>query len=133
MTSIQQASSRFRVGFPLFLMLASFLCLGSTTRIVEEEGDRFLVLPGVNPSMRFLNLVEPEKVLEACLDYAHRLARWWGLKGVWIPTSPTIHSNRMAIRKAIRDRDFTVRGTADHAFSYSPYAYSIREVFVVPV
>ncbi|MHC4599903.1 MAG: hypothetical protein ACYS47_12945, partial [Planctomycetota bacterium] len=100
--------------------------------IVDEEGDRFLILPGVNPSMRLLNLVEPDKVLEACLDYARRLARRWGLKGVWIPTSSTIHSNRMAIRKAIRDRDFIVRRTADHAFSFSPYAYSIREVFEVP-
>lgn len=97
---------------------------------VEDEGGRFLALPGINPTLALLEQVDAAVLLGALLDWASRLARACDLTGVWIPTSPSIHSNRHAVSKAIIDAGLEVRRVRSHPFSFSPYAYRFDEVFV---
>jgi len=96
------------------------------------SGDEYISLPGVNPSMRLLNMVEPRGVLDLAVDYAWRLARHWGCKGVWVPTAGVIFSNRRHIHQEVARRAWPTLGTGPHQFSYSPYSYNFSEVFVVP-
>jgi hypothetical protein len=67
----------------------------------------------------------------AC-DYAWRLAQAWGMKGVWIPAAPEIHSNRQAMRDAIAQRRWKTKSVQTIAFSYEPFAYSFSEVLDIP-
>ncbi len=118
---------------PSFMHLALWLegvCMGSTHLLVLTEGDqRYLALPGINPSFGLLARIEATVVLRAILDRVQRLAREAGLAGVWIPTSPGIHSNRRAIHDALIELELRERTTSGHAFSYSPYAYRIDRVW----
>ncbi|MCU0862789.1 MAG: hypothetical protein MUC36_03265 [Planctomycetes bacterium] len=120
---------------PGFLHLALFeggVCRGGVhLLVVEEKGRRHLVLPGINPSLVLLEQVDASVLLAALLEYARGLASRAGLAGVWVPTAPVIHSNRAAIGQALRAMGLPTRRTVGHAFSHSPYAYHIDEVFVV--
>jgi hypothetical protein len=100
--------------------------------IVEEQGRRYLTLPGINPSVRLLARVEASVVLEAVVDYGWRLARKLGLQGVWVPASPAIHSNRRAIHEELERRGWTVRACQVHPFSTEPYRYVFDQVLEVP-
>jgi len=100
--------------------------------LVEEEGQRYLVLPGINPSVRLLARVEVSVLLEAVVDYGWRLARRLGLQGVWVPASPAIHSNRRTVQEELARRDWPVRGTQVHTFSTEPFHYTFDQVLVAP-
>jgi len=100
--------------------------------IVEEEGRRYLTLPGINPSVRLLARVEATVFLDAVVDYSWRLARQLGLHGVWVPASPSIHSNRRAIHEELVRREWTLRGSQEHPFSTEPYRYTFSQVLEVP-
>ena len=100
--------------------------------IIENGGNRYLTLPGINPSSSLLEMVEASAVLDMACDYAWRLARAWGLKGVWIPASPEIHSNRQAVREAIARHRWETRPVQTIPFSYEPFAYSFAEVLDIP-
>jgi hypothetical protein len=100
--------------------------------LVEEEGRRYLTLPGINPSVRLMTRVEAPALLDAVVDYAWRLARQLGLQGVWVPASPAIHSNRRSIQEELARRDWTLRGSQVHAFSTEPYHYTFDQVLDVP-
>jgi hypothetical protein len=105
---------------------------GMHVLIAENDGDRYLTLPGINPSSYLLEMVEASAVINMVCDYAWRLARVWGLKGVWIPAPPEIHSNRQAIRDAIARRRWKTRTVQTIIFSYEPFAYSFAEVLDIP-
>lgn len=105
---------------------------GMHVLIVSEDGQDYLTLPGINPSPRLLDTVEPSGVLDFAIDYAWALARRWNCAGVWLPRSTAIHSNRRAIHLEVDRRAWPVRSTSTHRFSYSPYAYTFAEVLVVP-
>ncbi|WP_224244309.1 hypothetical protein [Hyalangium gracile] len=100
--------------------------------LVEEGGKRYLSLPGINPSVKLLARVEASVFLDAVVDFGWRLARRLGLQGVWVPTSPAIHSNRRAIHEELARRDWTFRGGQLHEFSTEPYRYSFDQVLEVP-
>ena len=100
--------------------------------IVEEEGRRYLTLPGINPSVRLMTRVEAPVLLDAVVDYTWRLARQLKLHGVWVPASPAIHSNRRSILEELARRDWTVRGSQLHTFSTEPYHYTFEHVMDVP-
>jgi hypothetical protein len=100
--------------------------------IVEEEGQRYLTLPGINPSVRLLARVEASVFLDAVVDYGWRLARRLGFQGVWVPASPGIHSNRGAIHEELARRDWPLRGSQLHEFSTEPYRYTFEHVLEVP-
>ncbi len=105
---------------------------GMHVLIVREDGKDYLTLPGINPSPRLLDTVEPSGVLDFTIDYAWALARRWGCAGVWLPRSTAIHSNRRAIHLEVDRRAWPVRSTSTHPFSYSPYRYTFAEVLEVP-
>jgi hypothetical protein len=118
---------------PGFMHLALWLdgvCVGSVhLLVVTERGERYLALPGINPSYSLLERIEAAVVLRALLDRVRSLAREAGLAGVWIPTSPAIHSNRHAIHDALVALKLPERRTEGHAFSFRPYAYRIDSVW----
>lgn len=117
-------------GFSHLALWLDGVCMGNVhLLVVEEAGQRYLALPGINPSFALLERVEAELVLKALLERITSLAREANLAGVWIPTSPSIHSNRRAIHDCITALKLPVRRTQGHAFSYSPYAYRIDNVF----
>ena len=100
--------------------------------LVEEEGRRYLTLPGINPSVRLMTRVEAPALLDAVVDYAWRLAHQLGLHGVWVPASPAIHSNRRAILEELARRDWPFRSGPLHTFSTEPYHYAFEHVLEVP-
>lgn len=100
--------------------------------IVEDEGGEVLTLPGINPSLTLLKEAGSGPILDAVVDFAWRLARAWGLGGVWIPAQPGIHSNRHELHLELARRAWPTRRVRLHRFSHSPFAYSFDEVLVVP-
>lgn len=105
---------------------------GMHVLVVSQDGQEFLALPGINPTPRLLDTVEPAGILDFALDYAWRLARHWGCAGVWVPTSAAIHSNRRAIQLEMHRRQWPTHSTQQHPFSFRPYRYSFAEVYAVP-
>ncbi len=99
--------------------------------IVKEDGKEYLVLPGINPSMKLLHEVEADTFLDAAFNFAGQIANAWGLAGVWLPANYSILSNRGPIHQAVRERNLSSRDTGHHQFSFSPYAYSFDAVLVV--
>ncbi|MGO9307685.1 MAG: hypothetical protein ACLQDL_01520 [Spirochaetia bacterium] len=100
--------------------------------VVGNGGNRFLTLPGINPSSYLLEIVDASAVLDMACDYAGRLARSWGLQGVWIPAAAEIQSNRQAVQDAIAHCRWQARSIQKVTFSYAPFAYSFDEVLEVP-
>jgi hypothetical protein len=122
---------------PDFLQVAFWnsdgICRGGMHLLaVEAAGDGYLTLPGINPSRSLLEIVEASTMLDTACDYAWRLARAWGMKGVWIPAAQEIHSNRQAMREAIAKRRWKTRSVQTIAFSREPFAYSFAEVLEIP-
>jgi hypothetical protein len=120
---------------PGFMHLALWLegtCAGSVhLLVVEEDGARYLALPGINPTLALLDRVRADTLVRALLARLVELSHEAGLAGVWIPTAPGIHSNRRAVHDALVAMQLEVRSTRGHAFSYSPYAYRIDDVWMV--
>ncbi len=120
---------------PSFMHLALWLegvCVGGVhLLVVEEHGLRALVLPGINPSSALLEQVDAEPLLAALLRHADALRVRAGLDALWVPTNRGIHSNRHAMGVALEALALPVRRTAGHAFSFSPYAYRIDDVYEV--
>ena len=118
---------------PQFMHLALWhdnICAGSVhLLVVEEAGERFLSLPGINPTLALLERVEADVLVRALLAHVTALARAAKLAGVWIPVAPSIHSNRHAVHDVLVAMKLPVRRTQGHAFSYSPYAYRIDDVW----
>jgi hypothetical protein len=120
---------------PGFSHLALWLdgtCAGSVhLLVVEEDGARYLALPGINPTLALLDRVEADTLVRALLARLAELSREVGLAGMWIPTAAGIHSNRRAVHDVLVAMQLTVRPTRGHAFSYSPYAYRIDDVWAI--
>ena len=104
---------------------------GMHVLLIDVGGKTYLSLPGINPTLTFLKHVRAEELLDRVLDFARHLAQKWGLAGVWIPTAPSIHSNRAELIEAIASRNFPSRPIPSTEFSYSPYRYRIDQVFDV--
>lgn len=117
---------------PGFMHLALWhegVCAGGVHLLVVSEGEeRFLALPGINPTSRLLARVDAAALLNALLVEAKRLAKKAGLSGVWIPANRTIHSNRRAVSEALAALRLPLRRTAGHSFSFKPFAYRIDDV-----
>jgi hypothetical protein len=99
--------------------------------ILKEDGELYLTLPGINPSLALLRETGAGEALDAVVRFALRLARAWHLRGVWIPADLSMASNRGPVAGAISRRGYPVRRIQRKPFSYSPYSYSIDRVLVV--
>ncbi|MBL0349708.1 MAG: hypothetical protein IPP68_04960 [Elusimicrobia bacterium] len=109
------------------------VCAGGAHVLVVEDADgTYVALPGINPGQDLLSETSPELVLDRVTEFAWRLAKALGARGVWVPTAGYIHSNRRGIQDAIAAKQWPVRTCRDHAFSEAPYRYSFSEVFDVP-
>jgi hypothetical protein len=118
-------------GFGHLALWLDGVCAGSVHLLVVDDADgTYLALPGINPTLALLERTAAEPLVRALLDRVHQLARAANFTGVWIPTSPSIHSNRRAVHDVLRAMQLPVRRTRGHAFSYSPYAYRIDDVWV---
>lgn len=121
-------------GFTHLALWADGVCQGGVHLLVlEEDGRRYLALPGINPTFALLDRIEAAELVRALLDRAKQLAREAGCAAVWIPTSSGIHSNRWTIHDALVALKLPERATRGHAFSYSPYAYRITDVWQLEV
>ncbi|HRZ86694.1 MAG TPA: AAA domain-containing protein [bacterium] len=98
----------------------------------EEDGKKYLTLPGINPSVGLLSRVPAKEVVGKLLAYAQALAWELGCDAVLIPERADIHSNRPEVRQAIADEDFgKVHLAKQHLFSHAP-EYSFQDCFLVP-
>lgn len=94
--------------------------------------DGYLCLPGINPSIDLLSTVKADSLFNQLMNYCKETSQTLGLKGVLIPISPEIQSNREQIQKVILSKKYKriVLATAAK-FSYSPYEYSFSECYQV--
>src|SRR5262249_48551539 len=109
------------------------ICVGGTHAfIVEEDGKKYLALPGINPSAQFLGTIDADQYLDATLAEAWAIADRLHLAGVWIPAKPEIHSNRPQIKDAIAKKfaGRPIRVISRKRFSYNP-AYFFNNVYEV--
>lgn len=101
--------------------------------ILEENGKKYVTLPGINPSPRLLTQVSSEELYEEMIRYAHEINGALGCDGVLIPTESGIHSNRSDMQRVISSRTYkTFRFDEIKDFSFSPFKYQIQDCFIVP-
>jgi hypothetical protein len=105
---------------------------GFHTEIVTEGEDKYLSLPGINPSSSLLDSVDPNQLYDGIIEYAKEMAEKIGAKGLLIPTAEVIHSNRDVIQKIVASKNYETKSLAQpHSFSYSPYEYSWQDAYFV--
>ena len=91
----------------------------------------YLVL-SIQPNDKILNEVSPVHLYDTIIDYAGKIVKKLNLGGVLIPISSKIHSNRGSIQSIISAKNYPKKNfSIEYEFSYSPYAYSYSEFFVV--
>lgn len=113
----------------IFLDQNSKKAQGGVHFLVREE---YLTLPGINPSISLLGLVNREKLFDQIINYSKEVAKTLGLKGVLIPTNKTIQSNRDQIQTVIANKKYPkIMLQKEAQFSYSPHKYSFQECYVV--
>jgi hypothetical protein len=101
--------------------------------IIEENGRKYLTLPGINPSIRLLAEVPAERVYAELISYAMLIADELGCDDVLIPIEKGIHSNRPEVQEVIAARGYERFDLESiHDFSFSPNAYQVQECFRVP-
>ncbi|MCX5782603.1 MAG: leucine-rich repeat protein [Elusimicrobia bacterium] len=101
--------------------------------IIENEGKRYLTLPGINPSSKLLAQVAADSIFDEIIKYAHDVAKVLKCEEVLIPSNSTIHSNRSEIQRVIASREYEKKMLKEiQPFSYSPYKYEFQECLVVP-
>ncbi|KKR56726.1 MAG: hypothetical protein UT94_C0029G0001 [Candidatus Uhrbacteria bacterium GW2011_GWF2_40_263] len=107
---------------------------GMHFEIIHEDGEVYLSLPGINPSLSVLREVNGEKLVQAMLDYAKQCAKAIGAKSVLIPSNPTIFSNREELHAIIKRLQLPMRSLSHvHQFSYSPFAYSWQDAYEITI
>jgi len=105
---------------------------GMHFEVVEDEGKKFLSLPGINPNLLALSTVDPEKLYDKMIEFAKESARAIGAEAVLIPKNAVIHSNRSEIQAVISSKEYGTHSLSqEHAFSYDPYEYSWQDAYVV--
>jgi len=102
--------------------------------IEEDDGKKYLTLPGINPSIGLLSQVPADDIYNKLIAYAHELARELNCEGVLIPKETNIHSNRSEIQRVVSGKNYEeITLSKIHPFSYDPYKYSLQGCYVVPV
>lgn len=101
---------------------------------IVDNGKKYLSLPGINPSHKILQRVNPDDLYKEMIEYAKKAAEAIGAAGVLIPISKGIHSNRQAIQEIVARQNYPrYRLKMEHDFSYDPYPYSWQEAYFIPV
>jgi len=101
---------------------------------VEINGKKILTVPGIEPSVEFLNNVGPSALYDQIEDVLKEFAKLGGYGAVYIPTSPNINSNRTDIQKAIQKKKYQVMKLSEPVnWNNVPSPYPFDEVYVIPV
>lgn len=99
--------------------------------LIEDNGKKYVSLPGINPSTRLLSRVNTDDIYSKLIDYALKISQALGYDGVLIPTASGIHSNRSEIQRVIQARRYKIETLSnEHQFSYSPHPYTFNTAFV---
>jgi hypothetical protein len=107
---------------------------GMHFEIVESEGEKYLSLPGINPSTAILSKINPERLYDAMISFAQSAARQIGASSVLVPVRQEIHSNREELHTVVLGKEYKqITLTGPHEFSYSPFSYSWQDAYVIDV
>jgi len=99
--------------------------------IIEDQGKKYLSLPGINPSEQTLGAVPADKLYEEMIKYAQECAQAIDCEKVIIPVRAEIHSNRSSIQSIIQRKNYPkISLSEEKEFSYGPH-YSFQDVYVV--
>lgn len=101
---------------------------------VEDRQEKYLTLPGINPSTSLISSVDAERLYEEMIVFAKDAGRAIGAKALLIPTRADIHSNRTELQAVISKKNYKKMSlTQQHEFSYDPYTYSWQDAYVVEI
>jgi len=104
---------------------------GMHVLIIKDNGKKYLVLPGINPSINLLTQVAGDDIYNQLISYAAELAQALQCSAVIIPTDATIHSNCSEIQRVISAKGYKELSLSKvYPFSYEP-AYSFQKCFLV--
>ncbi|MFC1521200.1 SMP-30/gluconolactonase/LRE family protein [Elusimicrobiota bacterium] len=95
------------------------------------EGKKILVIPGIEPSTEFLGQVKARDLYPLIEEAIERIAIEGGFDAVYLPTSPTIHSNRSDIQQLIKKQDYKKLSLGKSISWSAQPAYPISEVYVM--
>jgi len=99
--------------------------------IAEEEGRRYLTLPGINPNEVSLSRAFTDDLYDKLIEYAKKCAVKMGCEKVLIPTNPIIHSSRGGVQSAIEEKGYNKFIFKEKVqFSHSP-EYSFQDCYEV--
>lgn len=96
------------------------------------KGKKYWTLPGIEPSVEFMGTINPEELYDKLIERTLEFAQEKGVKihGLYIPTSPIIHSNRSDIRKVIKSKNYPTKEIPEVNWSTNP-KYPFKKVYVV--
>jgi len=97
---------------------------------VEIKGKKIWTLPGIEPSTEFIGQVNAQELYDKVMEQVIEFAKLAGTSAVYLPTDPTVHSNRSDIQKAIKSKNYKTKTIPKVNWSRRP-AYPFDEVFVV--
>jgi hypothetical protein len=100
----------------------------------EIEGKKILTIPGIEPSVEFLNNVNPSKLYDQIEEVLKEFAKLGGYDAVYIPTNTNINSNRTDIQKAIQKKKYQIIKLSKPVnWNNVPSPYPFDEVYKIPV
>jgi len=98
--------------------------------VIEDEGEKYLTLPGINPSIALLGQAEAAQLYEEMIIYAKEAAQKLGCKEVLLPQNKEIYSNRGQIHEVVEAKGLEPHELSKaHEFSYDPYEYDFRNCY----
>jgi len=98
----------------------------------EIAGKKIMTIPGIEPSVEFLNKVNAAQLYEQIEAVLKELAKLGGYDKIYLPTNVNIVSNRADIRKAIQKKKYqTIKLNKLVNWNHTPRPYSFDEVYVI--
>ncbi|MDX1387187.1 MAG: hypothetical protein R3257_06320, partial [bacterium] len=94
-------------------------------------GEKYLILPGINPSVELLSRIDSSQLYGELMEKMIDFAQAGGFHGVYIPEDRYIHSNRTDIQRAIQSAGYPVKEIPEVQWNSSPKPYPFSRVYVV--
>ena len=96
------------------------------------DGKKILTIPGIEPSVEFLNNVGASQLYEQIEAVIKELAKLGGYDEIYLPTNTLIASNRTDIQKAIQKKKYPVKKLERSVnWNHVPKPYPFDEVYVI--
>ncbi|MBP9853628.1 MAG: hypothetical protein KBD53_02035, partial [Candidatus Omnitrophica bacterium] len=101
---------------------------------VEEDGQKILTVPGIEPSAELLGEVKARDLYPDMIAAIQAVAKQGGYQEIYLPVSENILSNRSDIQKLAKKAGYEKK-TLDEAIKWNtvPAAYPFKEVYVIPM